>query len=824
MCSVLTQSDCFLYYFMDNVYKNKMLFRMKTLLAAFLIVCCSLQASPLSQLNREGAPQSAKYYDSYGNQQANPLFDLGSWHGLLQPKHENAGSFAGPAIVFEEYTLYFAEYIEMLSIAVDRGEYQRLSELPSTISSELGYYKQTFTTNSFSIDVYLSFGSTRSSVIDTHITNLTEKPLNLSLKWQGQLTKHWKSEDDDYIWQVTPQISSQAIAWQFGQTRDTWHKLNDSTARFKIARSIASKSAFNPVEQSYRSTSGLTVLPANSRLLTTVLSYTHNQHESDSEDVKISAWLNNKKPAYLNAKTRWQSIANKLSNQHSEQAKKLAIKALETLVGNWRSPAGEIKHNGITPSVTARWFNGVWAWDSWKHAYALAEVMPELAKDNVRAMFDYQITHKDTLRAQDAGMVIDAVFYNYSKARGGDGGNWNERNTKPPLASWVVWQIVSKSSDEAFLAEMYPKLKAYHEWWYLNRDHNGNGLIEYGGTVDDTHTTKEGEMRFSVQATAQLAVLASCKKGKDNWYLCSGNQLYLSLLDNPQINAFDIPVQHAAGWESGMDNAARFGFISNEQFKEYANQTYQGDMAKAKADWQVKIFENIRDGQLVGCSINQESVELNSYLAMEKRQLAAMAKQLGNKQDAQKYQAEYQTLKARIDACFYDSKTGFYYDLAIDNTPQSTSECKGKLLVHRGKGPEGWAPLFSQVASTENAEKVITNMLNEHEFNTYVPFPTAAITNPAFGADVYWRGRVWLDQVYFALSALSHYGYKKDAQQLFQKLISNSKGLSQKGSIRENYHPFTGEQQGATNFSWSAAHLMMMLDEIGLPESSQEQH
>ncbi|MGB0860059.1 MAG: hypothetical protein ACPGSJ_08815, partial [Pseudoalteromonas spongiae] len=303
---------------------------MKTLLAAFLVVCCSLQASPLSQLNREGAPQSAKYYDSYGNQQANPLFDLGSWHGFLQPKHENAGSFAGPAIVFEEYTLYFAEYIEMLSIAVDGSEYQRLSELPSSISSELGYYKQTFTTNSFNIDIYLSFVSTRSSVIDTHISNLTEKPLNLSLKWQGQLTKHWKSDDDDYIWQVTPQISSQAIAWQFGQTRDTWHKLNDSTARFKIARSIASKSAFNPVEQSYRSTSGLTVLPANSRLLTTVLSYTHNQHESDSEDVKISAWLNNKKPAYLNAKTRWQSLANKLSNQHNEQAKGLAIKALET--------------------------------------------------------------------------------------------------------------------------------------------------------------------------------------------------------------------------------------------------------------------------------------------------------------------------------------------------------------------------------------------------------------------------------------------------------------------------------------------------------------
>jgi putative isomerase len=326
-------------------------------------------------------------------------------------------------------------------------------------------------------------------------------------------------------------------------------------------------------------------------------------------------------------------------------------------------------------------------------------------------------------------------------------------------------------------------------------------------------------MRFSVQTSSKLPALKTCKKDKNNRYACSGNLLYLDLLEEARVNAFDIPVQHAAGWESGMDNAARFGFISNEQFKEYANQTYQGDLTKAKADWQVKIFENVRDGQLVGYSINQESVELNSYLVMEKRQLAAMAKRLGMLQDAQTYQADYKTLKARIDACFYDSKTGFYYDRVIDNRSQSKSECKGKLLVHRGKGPEGWAPLFSQVASTENAKKVINTMLSEHEFNTYVPFPTAAITNPAFGADVYWRGRVWFDQVYFALTALSHYGYKKDAQQLLQKLINNSKGLSQKDSIRENYHPFTGKQQGATNFSWSAAHLMMMLNEIGLPKS-----
>ena len=42
----------------------------------------------------------------------------------------------------------------------------------------------------------------------------------------------------------------------------------------------------------------------------------------------------------------------------------------------------------------------------------------------------------------------------------------------------------------------------------------------------------------------------------------------------------DIGAQHGAGWESGMDNAARFGFIEPDQLKRYADKTYGGDMAR----------------------------------------------------------------------------------------------------------------------------------------------------------------------------------------------------------------------------------------------------
>ena len=98
----------------------------------------------------------------------------------------------------------------------------------------------------------------------------------------------------------------------------------------------------------------------------------------------------------------------------------LATKAWETLVGNWRPPRGAFMHEAIVPSTTARWFNGAWAWDSWKEAYAVASVDPRLAANSVRAMFDYQIGEKDNLRPQDAGMVIDAIFYNRDAGRAGD--------------------------------------------------------------------------------------------------------------------------------------------------------------------------------------------------------------------------------------------------------------------------------------------------------------------------------------------------------------------------------------------------------------------
>jgi len=45
--------------------------------------------------------------------------------------------------------------------------------------------------------------------------------------------------------------------------------------------------------------------------------------------------------------------------------------------------------------------------------------------------------------------------------------------------------------------------------------------------------------------------------------------------------------------------------------------------------------------------------------------------------------------------------------------------------------------------------------------------------------------------------------------------MKNTEGLVEKGpAIRENYHPITGKGLESYNFSWSAAHyLLLLIDE-----------
>ncbi|WP_433961400.1 MGH1-like glycoside hydrolase domain-containing protein, partial [Escherichia coli] len=61
---------------------------------------------------------------------------------------------------------------------------------------------------------------------------------------------------------------------------------------------------------------------------------------------------------------------------------------------------------------------------------------------------------------------------------------------------------------------------------------------------------------------------------------------------------------------------------------------------------------------------------------------------------------------------------------------------------------------------------------------------------------------------------MERYGYRDDALKLADTFFRHAKGLTADGPIQENYNPLTGAQQGAPNFSWSAAHLFMLYNDF----------
>ena len=411
---------------------------------------------------------------------------------------------------------------------------------------------------------------------------------------------------------------------------------------------------------------------------------------------KAQLALSNPQEGLKANKERWEGYLTKILRKDMKpEYDRIAVKAVVTLISNWRTHRGGLLHEGIVPSHAAYYFVGFWAWDTWRFSAALAKFDPELAKDNIRAMFDYQ---------QPDGMIIDCIYT--------DPAENNARDSKPPLVSWAVDEIFTHTNDTAFISEMYPQLMAYYKWWYNKRDHNRNGMCEYGST--------DGTLE-------------------------------------------------AAAWESGMDNAIRFD--------------------------DAKMLKN--NGAEDAWSMDQESVDLNAYLALECKLLKKFASILGVTFDGPDYSSQ-------VADYFFDKEKGFFFDRRLKD---------GSFIQE--PGCEAYTPLWTKVATADQVKAMLPLLTDTAKFSTYIPFPTVAADNPKYNPRGYWRGPIWLDQTYFAIRGLRNYGYNKMADEYTLQVFDRLQGLKEGAPIHENYGTHTGELLKAPHFSWSSSHLLMLYDDYG---------
>lgn len=712
-------------------------------------------------LNVTGVPDP-QMYGSYDTNKYNNFSDMGAWHGYyLHPQDATGayGGFAGPVIMAEEYPINLAECIGKWEITGKDGTVYNLADAKATVNAYPGKLVQGYELEDIDVKLELIFASNRTALIRTTIANKTGEALELNLKQAGSIFNTYGSRGAKLG--TSLEKTDDGVAVAFETIRSTWNLLTTEENKFNIRFDQPITTELSDDKLSYETsfTSPVTVEADAPFVTYQTQSFTFTADEAAAEVEKTADMFADGDNYFVENSERWQGYVDTVDGADiAQEYKNAAVKSMETLSTNWMSAAGALEHDGVVPSTSYKWFVGMWAWDSWKQAVATARFNGDLAEDNIRALFDHQITADDAVRPQDAGTIIDCIFYNMGPERGGDGGNWNERNSKPALAAWSVYNVYKQTNDKEFLAEMYPKLVAYHNWWYTNRDVDRNGIAEYGGMVHEAHYQYNDDGSIKVDENGE------------------------PLFD-------EDAVIEAAAWESGMDNATRFDKDGN-----------------GPDDIGVHVFPvKNDDGELVGYSINQESVDLNAYLYAEKGFLMSMAEELGYDEDAAKYEEEAAHVRDYVNEKMFDEKTGFYYDL---QTNADGSE--KKLLTNRGKGTEGWIPLWAKMATPDQAEKVVENMLDEDKFYLAMPFPTASKDNDKFSPTTYWRGPVWMDQALYGVEALQNYGYTEEAREAAYRLFDTAEGLLGDGPIRENYNPETGGGLHTKNFSWSASAFYLL--------------
>ena len=142
-----------------------------------------------------------------------------------------------------------------------------------------------------------------------------------------------------------------------------------------------------------------------------------------------------------------------------------ALDAIRDVIG-WNTVYDPVNRRPYT-ALSRNWSStkfggfGVWLDDVLYHAHLAGILDLGLAEENLRAVFAGR-TEAGNLPCLLTGR--DA---------------WVDRS-QPPIGAFVLWLLYRRWGERRLLEEAWETLLANHEWWWRERDGNGNGLLEYG--------------------------------------------------------------------------------------------------------------------------------------------------------------------------------------------------------------------------------------------------------------------------------------------------------------------------------------------------------
>lgn len=219
-----------------------------------------------------------------------------------------------------------------------------------------------------------------------------------------------------------------------------------------------------------------------------------------------------------------------------------------------------------------------------------------------------------------------------------------------------------------------------------------------------------------------------------------------------------------------------------------------------------------------------DAIDFSTYLANDCRYLSYIFNALGEADDEKFFADKYEEIKTKINECLWDEEDGMYYDRLFNGTLTKVSTASSFL------------PLLANIASKEQAERLVKVLTDEKQFGTAMPIPSISKASPLYDIDM-WRGCTWLNIDYFTILSLRNYGYTELAEQMREKVLAGiNRWYEEHGTVFEFYDaddkisPFKLKRKGdpipvpdyrqhvhsISDYNWSACFTLLLINEIYL--------
>lgn len=420
------------------------------------------------------------------------------------------------------------------------------------------------------------------------------------------------------------------------------------------------------------------------------------------------------------------------------------------------------------------YYEGVWLWDTGFIEIGEAHSNPEAAS---RRLFDWisQAQWKN-------GFVPHILFLDKKVERYFPGPEYWQIETssnrpaaetsgitQPPVLAFCSWEVYEKLKTESpdnakdFLAKMFPRLLAFHQYLIRERDPEQSGLVSiyhpWESGMDNSPRWQEALAKIPVSQKQIIEIRnlrRDVKNLKNQWAKEGKND----------TEALEM----ALSMRPTDEDYARFFFLLNFS----KDRQYDDRKIYREIPFNVKdvLFNSIF------CASNQSLLEIARELKIENSEVAQIEKYL----EKQKIALEK----------LYDPETNLYYDFDVKN----------QRLIKR-KTIAGFMPLITGMVPKERAERMAKIgqsedfSLNKGKFL----IASTAKSDPNFHSQSYWRGPIWMPTNWLVAKGLEISGLKPESEQIKKSLLEL---VTEKG-FYEYFDAQTLTGLGRADFSWTAA-------------------